>query len=236
MVANGVRETLTQLYAAAANVQVFEPVIPSPQSWETITRDAMLFRIRGAATDVVVVLRPRDALALTAFAFGEVSSQLRPLSPIESTVLERAVRAIAATCTAICGISSDVLTIERVFTIAGFASFFELQLVRPVEARIGFALAKEPIHQAQAQLRIEDLLDIQVELSLHSEAVDGLTADLASLELGAIVPITKDRGMRGALLLAGTPLARGECGVQDGRFALAIGASTNDERSLETAS
>ncbi len=233
VVANGVRESLAQLYGTSMHVRLFEPVIPTAEGWAAIAEGALLYRIRGSRSDAIIVLRPHDAAALVSFAFGESPSEPRTFSAIERSVLDRTVRAVATMCGAICAARGTTPVPERVETIAGYVTYVELEIATPVRARIGIALSRDPEPETQAQCSPADLLELPVELAGRSEPVFLTAGELAALEPGAIVPITKNKVFRGSVLVAGTPLAFGECGVREGRFAIAVDLSKNDERATE---
>ena len=231
LVANGVREKLGQLYGTPLNVRVLEPVIPSPQGWAAIAEGSSLFRVRGSVADALIVLKPRDAAALVDVAFGESATGARSLSAIERAVLDRTLAAIASTCSPICGISNSVPVLEPVHTVAGFTTYVELEVDRPAHVRVGIALSREPLSEAAPRLLPEGLLDLAVELAVRSEPACAQIEDIAALEPGTIVPITKNKVLRASVLVAGTPVAGGECGVRKGRFALAIDLLNFDEGS-----
>jgi hypothetical protein len=70
MVAGGVRESLSALFGTPIATRLLEPVIPSAHAWVTIAGEAILYRLRGSVADAAIVLRPADAAALAAAAFG----------------------------------------------------------------------------------------------------------------------------------------------------------------------
>lgn len=236
VVANGVRETFATLLGTVVTLRLFEPTIPSPEGWSVIARDAMLYRLRGPQADAAIVLRPRDAVALATTAFGEPCAQMRPLSLIERAVLDRAIAAIAGTFAPVCGIRGEVPAPEPAHDLSGFVTYFELQLERPVQLRLGVALSRDPQPEPLGRLTIDDLLDIELELSVRIEGRSIPAYTIAELENGEIVPITQAMTLPGMLYLAGAPVARGECGVQGERYAIAIDAPNTSERSHEAAS
>ncbi|MEO9169875.1 MAG: hypothetical protein ABI282_00945 [Candidatus Baltobacteraceae bacterium] len=235
LVANAAREALGALFGAPLHLRLFEPVLPSPQAWAEIARDAMLYRVRGVRADAIIVVRPSDAVALATHAFGESECAARPLSQMERMVLERAVRAIAGSCAPVCGISNDAPDLAIAEQIAGFVTYIELQIESPVRARIGIGLSKDPRPEACAGVRVEDLLDLQIDLALRTEGRFCEAMALATLEPEAIVPITNERAIRGTLYLAGRPLASGECGVREGRYAIAVDLLERSERGPRSA-
>jgi len=222
LVANGVRETLSSLLATPVQVRLFEPVIPSPDGWQAIARDAMFYRLRGAAADAAIVVRPRDAVSIASAAFGEPAPETRPLSAIERTVLERTVRAIAPAFVPACGIRGETPVPECVGEINGFVTYFELQIDRPASARLGVALSRDPEPRAQSTIDLDYLLALQLELELRIDAGQLSMEGISALEPGVIVPMTQGAALAGTLFLAGWPVAQGECGVRRERYAIRI--------------
>lgn len=236
VVANAVRESLKQLFGSSnIGLRLFEPVIPSPEAWSAIAGATERYRVRGSLCDAVVLLRETDAAALAAFAFGESCGAERPLSLVERAVLDRLMNAVANACVPICGAGSAVMR-EQAGAIAGCTTYVEMLVEGPVCARIGIAISREPLAKAHSELCPDDLLDLEVELAVRTESAFAPAAGLAGLEPGDFVPITRSKVLRGTVLLAGTPLACGECGIREGRFALIIDSLKNGERSLVAAS
>ena len=198
-------------------------MIPSPQAWREIVRDAEFFRLRGENADAAIVLRRGDALALAAAAFGETGAvPERDLSAIERDVLARTVAALAPSLAAVCGGSGERGALERVATIAGFVTYFELVVEGPVGARIGIALSRDPAPERSGRLEPADLAGVVLapRVTLSLGAVEARIA--AGLSIGTVLPIPRTAGFRGSLRLAGRTLARGTCGVVDGYYALSI--------------
>jgi hypothetical protein len=219
VVANSVRESLASTFGTPVELRLFEPTIPSHQGWQTIAREAMLFRMRGSRGDVAIVLRAADASALARAAFAEFEPISRELSSMEASVLHRIVGSLASAFPVLCGSSVVPQPCE---SIDGFSTYFELQIERPMLTRIGIALSKEPSAEPRGILNPEALVDLKVELTVRSAEVHLNAAAIAALEPGDFVPITSKRGRGYTLYLAGRPLASGECGVRGERFAFAI--------------
>jgi hypothetical protein len=222
VVAATVRESLGALLGMPASVRLLEPAIPSPEAWIAIARDALLFRLRGETADAAIVLRREDALALAAAAFGESSplqTAVRNLSAIERDVLERTVSALAASLVAVCG-GGDRRALERIGTIAGFVTYFELVVEGPADARIGVALSRDPVPERGRTLELEDLLDVSLVPRVELPMGVLETGAAATLSIGTILPIPRRGAFRGSLRFDGRTLARGACGVFDGRYAL----------------
>lgn len=222
VVANGVRETLGALLAAPVSLRLLEPVIPDPAAWSAICADAQLFGLRGPLCDAAFVLRPQDAVALASSAFGEEADAPRSLSAVEQEVLVRALRGVAGSLAPVCG--RELSPLERILDIRGYVTYFELLVERPVLARIGVALSRDPAARGAATLRLEDLLDVQIELSV--EFASGTLSAAAFLDLGpgANVPMKTRVGDLGRLKIGGAVLARGECGAMGERNAMIVAA------------
>ncbi len=224
VVASGVRETLSALLRTSVALSLFEPTIPPAPAWPAIVQGAQIYRLRARKADAAIVLRPPDAAALAAAAFGEpqpAGRANRALSTIEREVVDRIVRAIARSLAAVCG-TRDGDEIENVAQIEDFVTYFELHLEAPVDARIGIALSSDPSPEPGGQLTLEDLS--QVELTpvalLDLGTIEAET--IACLSLGALLPVFGLNLHRVALQLDGRVLARGECGVRNGRYALTV--------------
>jgi hypothetical protein len=223
VVANGVRETLTSLLGAAALVRLFEPLLPDARGWEAIVRSAMLYRVRGSVADAAIVFREEDASAIASAVFNEPPSPAlskRALSPIECEVLDRVANAIAANLAAVCG-AREVCQAERVSAIDGFVTFLELQVERPVEARIGIALSRDPAPEPRGALDFTHIADVRITAVASLDLGSVRAAAVAALMPGAVLPINADDLRRCSLTASGLRLARGRCGVRNGRFAIA---------------
>lgn len=222
VVANGVRETLSAVLATPVSLRLLEPVIPNPQAWSAISAGAQLFAVRGPAADGAFVLRPRDALALAGAAFGETPAGERALSPLETEVLTRALRAISGSLAPVCG--RDISPLERILDIRGYTTYFELLVERPIALRLGVALSRDPVPRGAGTLRIDDLLDVEVEVAVEfaQGSMDG--AAFLGLRPGVNVPMKTSVGEPGSLKAWGIMLARGECGALGERNAIAISA------------
>jgi flagellar motor switch/type III secretory pathway protein FliN len=220
VVANGIRETLSALLATPVSLRLLEPVIPDPQAWNAICEGAQLFGLRGPLCDAAFVLRPQDALALASSAFGEQIDATRRLSALEQEVLVRALRGIAGSLAPVCG--RELTPLERILDIRGYVTYFELLVERPVRARIGVALSRDPAARGSATLRLEDLLDVEIELSVEFARGTLPAAAFLDLRPGTNVPMKTRIGQPGRLLCSGAVLARGECGALGERGAMIV--------------
>ena len=124
IVASGVRDTLSALFGEAVTLKLYEPSIPTPSAWIAIGRDATIYRARMGNADAAVIVRPADASALAAAAFGEHAVRAAALSSLERTVLERTVQAIALQFGPICGSGTRESALEPLTDLHGFTHIF----------------------------------------------------------------------------------------------------------------
>jgi hypothetical protein len=224
LVASSMRERLSALLAAPVTLRVLEPLIPTPSGWQAIARGARFYRLRGSAADAALVVRDGDAAVLASAAFGETIDRVTDdhrLSPIERDVLNRAMSSLAGTLNAICG-DADAGGLERASTLDGFETYFEVLIERPVVARIGVALSKDPSPEPQGALLPESLNEVRLPAAVRLELGSAAAGTLARLAPGEIMPILSSSGFRGSLHVAGRTLARGACGIHNGRYALCV--------------
>ncbi|MDP9016727.1 MAG: FliM/FliN family flagellar motor C-terminal domain-containing protein [Candidatus Eremiobacteraeota bacterium] len=221
VVANGVREALRMALGGGVGVRLLEPVIPNPQAWALITADARLYRVRGPLSDGAMIIRPADGLALVSAFFGERLGGRRELSAIEEEVLGRAVRSIAATLAPVCG-AADQLRVERISEQSGFLTYFELLIEGPVDARIGIALARDPAPAPQACLRIDALLEVELEITAEFAAGSIEAGELLALKPDTTLRMETKVGAPATLKLAGRIVASGECGALGERNAFVV--------------
>jgi len=232
VVANGFRETLSRSFAGPVSIRLFEPMLPGPDGWCAVTRDARVYGVRGSQADAAIVIRARDAAALAATAFGESSRDVRELSTVEREVLDRLVAGLASNLAVLCGNPEAPQPLER---LVGFSTYFEMQMESPMRASIGVALAREPASETVPGLGLADVDDVRVDVTVRCGEVDVEAGTVATLEIGSVLPFGRGCGA-GTALLAGRVIARGECGVVGGRYALSIGTSLKAEGSTEPAS
>jgi flagellar motor switch/type III secretory pathway protein FliN len=219
VVGNGMRETLASLLRVPVNVRLLEPQLPDPAGWSAIAQDALWYRVRGPLADAAIVLRQRDCAALLEAAFGEPIAPAATRSPIESEVLTRLVRGLAATLAPVNGLSGEVPAVVAQPAPPGFTTYFEVAVTQPVRAAIGVALARDPQSEPFGHLTLEDLATVKVEVSVQLAPVRLAAGDVAALQPGAVVPMTTEVELAGAVCLGGHPIARAEIGARGGRFA-----------------
>jgi hypothetical protein len=230
MVANGVRETLTSIFSSPVEMRVFEPSIPSPPAWPAIVKDAVLYRVRGSIADAAIVLRSADALSLVAALFGEGLSvcRERELSPIERDLLDRTANAIAAHLVSVCG-TRESRCVERIGTIEGYSTYFELLVEEPVGARIGIALSRDPSPEPRGCVEIGHLAAVPIAALATLDLGRIPSGAVAELRPGSILTLRPYDLQRCSLHAHGRSLAHGACGVRNGHYALhveAVGAAT----------
>ncbi len=231
VVASGVRETLGSLLSAPVALRLFEPCLPSDEGWSAISRSAFVWRVRGNANDGAIVLRSKDARTLACAAFGETDRPEAPVepafSPLESEVLRRVVLAIAGNLQSVCGPwDRSSVTPEPCASVVGFATYFELQLERPAEVRIGIALAREPESPPAKKISPHAVLDVSLATSVIAESARIDARRLTRLRPGDLLTLDLvGDTFRGHLVAGSQRLASGEIGARDGRYALRVTGS-----------
>ncbi|MBV8066990.1 MAG: FliM/FliN family flagellar motor switch protein [Candidatus Eremiobacteraeota bacterium] len=224
VVANGVRETLSSLARVPVAMRLFAPSIPAPHAWSAILHDAHLYRVRGSVADAAIVLRPGDAVALAAMLFGESSTSDAPsraLSAIERDVIDRMMDAIAVNLDVVCGVREG-RRVERVGEIAGFVTYFELLVSEPLAGRIGIALSRDPAPAAGSVLDVAHLAGLPLTAQASIEVGKTNMVSVTRIAVGSVVPLPIAALNRCVLTAQGHPVARGNCGVSNGRYAFLV--------------
>lgn len=224
MVAASMREAIAAILGCAAGVRLLEPVVPSVDAWLTIARGSLIYRARGVAADAAIVLRPADAAAIAAAVFGEVQldgAAPRELSVLERDVLDRVAAAIAPSLQSVCG-TREREPLERMHTLAAFATYFEVLLEQPFDARIGVALSRDPLPEARGRLTVEALAEVTLRAAARIDVTTLRGREIATLAGGEVLTMPPGKP-RARLIVEGRTLARGTCGLRGGRFAFALG-------------
>ena len=225
LVAANMRETLGALLGVPLQTRLFEPAIPGDDGWREIGRDATLYRVRGSVSDAAIVLRLRDATAMAAAAFGESaapSGPPRPLSPLERDVLDRAVASIAGALVPVCG-SYERESLERMTSMSGFRSYFEISVDPPVDARIGIALSRDVPPEPAGNLTMEALNGVEVRVDAIVDVAQVTAHAVASLRTGDVLTLHGWSAAR--LTVSGQRSARVPAGIRNDHYALALGMS-----------
>jgi hypothetical protein len=225
LVAANVRETLGALLGMPLQTRLLEPAIPRDDGWREIERDATIHRVRGSVSDAAIVLRLRDATAIAAVAFGERAAPgepLRPLSPLERDVLDRIVASIAGALVPVSG-PYERDSLERISSMFGFRSYFEIAIDPPVEARIGIALSRDVPPEPAGSLSVEALLGIELRLDAIADLAHMPARAVVSLHAGDMFALRGWNATR--LTIAGRTIGTGPAGIRNERYALSLGAS-----------
>ncbi|MEO7202565.1 MAG: FliM/FliN family flagellar motor C-terminal domain-containing protein [Candidatus Tumulicola sp.] len=224
LVAANVRETLGALLGIPLQTRLFEPAIPREDGWREIGRDATLYRVRGSVSDAAIVLRLRDATAMAAAAFGESAAPAeppRPLSPLERDILDRAVASIAGALVPVCG-PYERDSLERIPSMSGFRSYFEIAIDPPVGARIGVALSHDAPPEPAGSLTVDVLRGVEVRVDAIVDVARVTARAVASLRTGDVFPLHGWNAAR--LTVAGRTVGTGPAGIRNDRYALSLGA------------
>lgn len=219
LVANGVREYLAALLHTAVDLRLFEPCVPDASAWEAILRDAECFGFSGPLGDAALIFRRPDAQAVVAVAFGEeaLASPLQPLSSIEREVLLRVARALAPALQPVCG-SRDPALLGVAASATRYMAYVELAIETPFAARIGLALARDPLPPITGALERDGLAELPVELCIALELGVQTARELLDLDVGDILAWSGQTRVE----VEGQTLALGECGVRAGHYCLTL--------------
>lgn len=221
LVANSLRERLASMLATEVSLRLLEPQVPDAPAWCAIARDALIFSVGGAPCGAAFVLRPYDALAVASSIFGERVSDTRKLSGLESGVLDRAIEALVNTLAPVCGARAMLL---RAGTpdISAYASYFEVLLEKPVSARIGVAVSRDPDRPRHDCLRPGDLLDVRLPLRVEFGACAVDPAAVLELRAGFKIRLQTRAGDAATLRVHGRRVAQGDAGAYRGAAALLV--------------
>ncbi len=230
VIASGIRETLGQVLGQPVDVRLFEPSLPPAAAWPAILRDAKVYLVRGCAGEAAIVVRAADAGALAAAAFGESERGASSLSPLESTALERTIAALASAFAPLCG---DAPHARACADPGALATYFEVQIERPIRARVGVGLRRDPDPPCVAGA-VPELHDVPLVLHVRLDAGECAAGCLAALEPGSLVNLSHGR-LQGSLVVAGSVLAGGEVGVSGGRYALLLDRAPSHQGSTTAA-
>jgi hypothetical protein len=227
-VANGIRETLRELFGEACEVVLGEPAAIGAEAWSVLTRDALLFLTRGRQTDIVLVLPKRDARRLVLRAFGERSPHGPDLPDSACSVLEaHALERIAARCAAafdpLCserrGVSQPVAASDVPVCVA----YFDVRVHAPVELTLGIGIVRDLPDPGPAGSLPAGVLDA-VALDLRAVFAEGTidTAAFVRIRPGDIVKLNTKVGAPAFLNVAGHRVAIGAAGVIASRSAFCV--------------
>lgn len=224
LVAANVRERL-QGALGSVEVRLFAPRIPDEVGWTALRAGARIDGVRGPLGVAAFVTRPEELRSLVGLAFGVAIPGGRALSVVEKQVFERFLRLIAPALAPLCGgggAAPEAMGDRR------FSSYFELLVEGGACGRLGVALESEPQPGAPHAAPIERIAHIELALHARAECAQMRAGEIAAWAPGALVPLR-----RGEITLVadGEALARGELGVRNHHFAVAIarGATTSND-------
>lgn len=228
LIANSMRERLAEMFGADVSLRLLEPQVPDASAWQAIEREALIFVVSGAPCEAAFVLRPADALAFASGVFGERTSDARKLSFLERGVLERAVDALVQALAPVCGPRAARLA-TRTTGIAGYASYFEVLLEKPVAARIGVAVSRDPDARKGMCLRPSDLSGVRLPLRVELGSCPVDPATFLHLRPGFRLRLQTRAGDAASLKLNGRTVARGDAGAYRGVAALLVRSGPGDD-------
>ncbi|HEV3087487.1 MAG TPA: FliM/FliN family flagellar motor C-terminal domain-containing protein [Candidatus Elarobacter sp.] len=223
-VANGIRETLRELFGEHCELVLGEPAALGAESWSLLARDALLFLTRGRRTDIVLVLPQRDARRLVLRAFGEGESLPDgACSALELLALER----IAARCSAafgpLCADRTDGSRAVGMHEVPACAAYFDLRVHAPVALTLGIGIVRDLPDPGPAAVLSPGALDsVTVEArAIFAEGTIG-AADFVKIQPGSVVRLDTKVGSLASLNVGERRLAAGVAGVVASRTAFLV--------------
>jgi flagellar motor switch/type III secretory pathway protein FliN len=228
VVANGLRETLRELFGAGCELAIGEPAAIGREAWALLAGDALLFLARGRPSDIVLVLPQRDARRLVLRAFGETGTGVTALADAACSALEqRALERIAERCAA----AFDPLCAERsggarqvsASEIPPCVGYFDVRVRAPITLTLGIGIVRDlPDPVPAAQVTPDVLADVGLELRAVFAEGTIETAAFFALAPGSVVKLDTKVGAPAFLKVAGSRVASGIPGVVASRNALCL--------------
>ena len=229
VVANGIRETLRELFGEACELVIGEPAALDASAWSLLARDALLFLTRGRQTDIVLVLPQRDARRLVLRAFGEGDAPgAPPLPDAACSALElHALAQIAERCAA----AFDPLCAERrarsravgAHDVPACAAYFDLRVHAPVALTLGIGIVRDlpdPGPSGALPAFALDSVTVEARAVFAEGTIDA--AAFVRLRPGDVVKLGTKVGAPASLNLGGRRLATGVPGVVASRTAFLV--------------
>lgn len=224
LVANGIRETLRELFGERCELAIGEPAAIGPQAWKALSGDAYCFLTCGRQTDIVLVVPAPDARAMVQRAFGETEVLgAHALSALEIHALER----IAGRCAT----AFDPLYAERrsasqriaPAALPACVAFFDVRVTAPVPIEIGIGIVRDlpdpgPVGAFAPALLAGVPLELRVEFA--SGSIDART--LLSLAPGDVIALATQVGTPAGLKIADTYIASGTGGISGGLYSFEV--------------
>lgn len=229
VVANGIRETLRELFGEACELVLGEPAALDATGWSVLARDALLFLTRGRQTDIVLVLPQPDARRLVLRAFGEADGGEAAALPsgacsaLELHALERIAARCAAAFDPLCAERRGGSRAVRAHEIPACAAYFDLRIRAPVALTLGIGIVRDlPDPGPWGALPAVALDSVAVEArAIFAEGTIG-AAEFVGLQPGDVVKLGTKVGAPASLNLAGRRLATGVPGVVASRTAFLV--------------
>jgi flagellar motor switch/type III secretory pathway protein FliN len=224
LVANGLRETLRELFGERCELTIGEPAAIGLDAWNTLSRDAHCFLTCGRQTDIVLVVPHKHAQTLVLRAFGEGEALGAPtLSVLELGAVER----IAARCAA----AFDPLFAERrgasgrvdAGAVPACVAYFDVRVRLPVPLEIGIGIVRElPDPGPTGAFSTAHLAHVPVEVraELATGTID--VATLLRLAPGDVIRLESQVDAAASLNIGGRSFASGTAGVAGGRYSCEI--------------
>jgi Type III flagellar switch regulator (C-ring) FliN C-term len=224
VVANGIRETLRELFGASCELVIGEPAALDAAAWSLLARDALLFLTRGRRTDIVLVLPQRDARRLVLRAFGE--GETLPdgaCSALELHALER----IAARCAA----AFDPLYAERhdgpravgAHEVPACAAYFDVRVHAPLALTLGIGIVRDlpdPAPAGALEPRALDSVTVEARAVFAEGAIGA--AEFVKIQPGTVLRLDTKVGSPAFLNVGERRLATGVPGVIASRTAFLV--------------
>jgi flagellar motor switch/type III secretory pathway protein FliN len=226
LVANGLRETLRELFGERCELSIGEPAAIGPAAWAALSREAYCFLTCGRQTDIVLVVPHAHARTLVLRAFGEECAD--ETSPGSLSTLEvRAVERIAARCAA----AFDPLCAERrgpsqplqAGATPACVAYFDVRVHVPIPIEVGIGIVRELPDPGPAGTFPAHLLShvpIEVRAEFASGTID--VATLLHLAPGDVIRLETKVGAPTALKIANRSFASGTAGASAGRYSIEL--------------
>jgi hypothetical protein len=229
VVANGIRETLRELFGETCELVVGEPAALNADAWSLLARDALLFLTRGRQTDIVLVLPQRDARRLVLRAFGEGDGSGAAALPdgacsaLELHALERIAARCAAAFDPLCAERRAGSRAVRAHDVPACAAYFDLRVHAPVALTLGIGIVRDlpdPGPSGALPACALDSVAVEARAIFAEGTIDA--AAFVRLKPGDVVELGTKVGAPASLNLGGRRLAMGVPGVVASRTAFLV--------------
>lgn len=230
VVANGLRETLRELFGETCELVVGEPCAVGTDAWRVLAHDAFLFLTRGRQTDIVLVIPRGDARRLVLAAFGESAPAPQPNEPLDrdcSALELHAIERIAARCAP----AFDSLCAERHSPsrpvahaeVPRCAAYFDVRVHAPTSFVLGVAIVRalpDPGPASGLRAGALDAVPLPLRVVFAAGHVDAGT--FLRWRTGDVVALDTAIGSAARLEVGGRAFACGAPGASGSRAALLL--------------